>query len=242
LSQKQYSAISGGSVEGANIPSVFLSYGREDEASAKRLYNALRRTRVDVWFDRKALLPGDRWRSSLTRALRQADFVIILLSQRSSSRRGFFNREIKEALDISDEMPESRAFLIVARLDDCKPGHSALLDFQWVDLFPNWKEGFRQIRKTLDLAQPGRLRPQVSRAFMQVVLPTLDRSIIAQILRIPNVLSVDEIFGVSDLMIIVEAETDAQLIKAINSIQSLGGLGATQTNQSASSVKRAITA
>jgi len=40
--------------------------------------------------------------------------------------------------------------LIPARLDECESSHRALLQIQWVDLFPDWDEGMRKIRLALE--------------------------------------------------------------------------------------------
>jgi hypothetical protein len=129
------------------LPKVFLSYGREDEQPTKTLRDHLRKHGFDVWFDRDSILPGQRWKPAIVGAIRSADAVVVLLSKRSSNRRGFLNKEIREALDVVDEQPDSKPFLIPARLDDCE--FPQLGDFQRVDMFPNWSEGLKQIRKAL---------------------------------------------------------------------------------------------
>jgi hypothetical protein len=50
------------------------------------------------------------------------------------SKRGFIQREIRVALDISLEMLESDIYLLPVRLDDCRVMEN-LNAHQWVDLF-----------------------------------------------------------------------------------------------------------
>jgi hypothetical protein len=129
------------------LPKVFLSYGREDEQPTKKLRDHLRKYGFEVWFDRDSILPGQRWKPAIVRAIRCADAVVVLVSKKSSNRRGFLNKEIREALEVVDEQPDSKPFLIPARLDDCEVPQ--LGELQRVDMFPDWNEGIRQIRKSL---------------------------------------------------------------------------------------------
>ena len=58
---------------------------------------------IDPWLDEKKLLGGQDWDLEIRRALRRSDAVVICLSQRSISKVGYVNKEIKRALDIADE-------------------------------------------------------------------------------------------------------------------------------------------
>jgi class 3 adenylate cyclase/tetratricopeptide (TPR) repeat protein len=129
---------------------VFLSYGREDETKAKRLYDVLLGFGYDVWFDRQSIQAGERWKVVILQAVRSVDVVVILLSRASSERRGFIHQEIREALDVLDELPDSRRFLIPVRLDAFEPPHHALTKLQWVNMFPSWEDGVLRIKKAIE--------------------------------------------------------------------------------------------
>jgi uncharacterized caspase-like protein len=129
---------------------VFISYAREDQPTAKQIYRDLRSEGFDAWLDCEDLLPGSNWELEIRRVLRkEARHVIVLLSQQSTNRRGYINKEIREALDVVDEFPESEIFLIPARLDDCQPAHDRLNRFNWVDMFPSYDRGLAKILRTL---------------------------------------------------------------------------------------------
>jgi hypothetical protein len=128
---------------------VFISYAREDSDAASRLYSELRDLSFDVWFDLENLEPGTRWRIRIQEAIRASDFVIALMSTRSTGKRGFVQKEIRLALEVLEDMPDSAIFLIPARLDECMPGHHALRELHWIDLFPNWEAGLKKIEATL---------------------------------------------------------------------------------------------
>jgi len=115
-------------------PKVFISYAAEDYSSAERLYDAFAAGEIDPWLDRKKLRPGQYWQLHIDRAIRSADFVLILISRNSATKRGFVQREVKQALDIWQDKLEEDVFLIPCRIEDCDVP-DALRRFQWVDLF-----------------------------------------------------------------------------------------------------------
>ncbi len=131
-------------------PQVFLSYAREDESAAKRLCNDLRTGGRTVWFDRDSLRGGERWRSAIDKAIRESDFFVALLSGASVTKRGMVQAEIKKALDVLDEIPEDRIYLIPVRLTECEPSHFRLSELNWVDLFPRWEDGVAEILRSTD--------------------------------------------------------------------------------------------
>jgi hypothetical protein len=128
---------------------VFISYGKEDVGSAKRLYHDLKASGFDPWLDTESLIGGQNWSSAISSAIRDARFFIALLSTTSVNRKGFVNHEISEALDVLKEYPESDIYLIPVQLCDCEPNHESLKKLQWIKLFPEWDEGLRDILKAL---------------------------------------------------------------------------------------------
>lgn len=142
------------------MASVFISYARENEKQALRLYSDLRRAGVDVWLDREALLPGQQWKTTIENAIRNSRYFLALLSSESVNRRGYVQKELMIALDVLDEFPSADIFLIPARLDACAPGHPRLKDLHWVDLFPDWDSGVAKILRTIgNNSEPTSLGP-----------------------------------------------------------------------------------
>jgi hypothetical protein len=134
--------------------SVFISYAREDATAAMRLYSDLRDVGLQPWLDQESLLPGQKWRSAITRAIEDSRFFIALLSSRSVNRRGFVNKEMVEALEILDTHPESAIYLIPARLNECQPSHEKLRYLNWVDMFPDWEAGLAKIVRAIKADLP----------------------------------------------------------------------------------------
>ena len=133
---------------------VFISYAREDAASALRLYSDLREFGLQPWLDQEDLLPGQNWRVAVTRAIEDSRYFIAVISSRSVNRRGFVNKEIVEALEILDTFPEADVYLIPARLDECQPSHTKLRSLNWVDMFPDWQAGIAKILHAIKAGVP----------------------------------------------------------------------------------------
>ncbi|MCP4110944.1 MAG: toll/interleukin-1 receptor domain-containing protein [Desulfobacteraceae bacterium] len=128
---------------------VFLNYAKEDVEYARRLNNDLKNESINVWYDENSLLGGQRWKTAIRNAIRDSDYFIALLSSKSVSKKGYVQKELKEAFDCLGEMPESDIFVIPVRIDDCKPSHEKLDEIHWVDIFPDWKVGLRKILNTI---------------------------------------------------------------------------------------------
>jgi TIR domain len=124
---------------------VFISYAREDRTFAARIYNALRDIGIDAWLDAKSILPGRRWKRDIAEALRTSDYVVILLSDHSVSKRGYCQSEILDALELLRSVPRDRAFIIPVRINNCSPKDLELQELQWIDLFPDYESGFFEL-------------------------------------------------------------------------------------------------
>jgi hypothetical protein len=131
---------------------IFLSYAREDAPAAKRLYKALTSAGAQVWFDQVSLPPGARWQPTIRKAIREARYFIALLSPHSVTKRGFVQREIREALDVLATFPDNEIYVIPVRLERCTPTHEPLSELNWIDLFPRWTTGLSAIRQLLKLS------------------------------------------------------------------------------------------
>ncbi|HET9590608.1 MAG TPA: TIR domain-containing protein, partial [Anaerolineales bacterium] len=127
---------------------VFLCHASGDKPPVRNLYKRLVVEGVDVWLDQEKLLPGQDWQVEIPRAVREADVVIICLSNKSITKEGYIQKEIRFALDSAEEKPEGTIFLIPARLEDCVVPER-LNRWQWVDLFE--ENGFVRLLRSLKL-------------------------------------------------------------------------------------------
>lgn len=59
---------------------VFISYSRKDLAFVEQLAEDLKNAGLDVWYDISGLVGGARWRFEIEGALRNSQFVVVVLS------------------------------------------------------------------------------------------------------------------------------------------------------------------
>ena len=110
---------------------VFISYAKEDLVYASDLYDYLLAQKYDPWLDKKKLLAGTNWELEIRKALKESDFIILLLSSTSVIKRGYVQREFKLALEYSELKLESDIYIIPILINDCRI--PARLDkFQWL--------------------------------------------------------------------------------------------------------------
>lgn len=129
---------------------VFISYAREDQDHALRYYEMLLREGVAPWIDVKDLLPGQSWEPEISRALGDANVVVLLLSPRSVSKRGFVQREANEAIDRLRYKQPTDIYVVPLLLEPCDVPSQIAQRLQYVDLT---KEGsWEQVRAALRLA------------------------------------------------------------------------------------------
>ncbi|HJQ41365.1 MAG TPA: toll/interleukin-1 receptor domain-containing protein [Thermoanaerobaculia bacterium] len=112
---------------------VFLCHASQDKEEVCALCKRLEVDGFDPWLDKKKLLPGQKWSDEILKAVSRSDVVVVCLS-RHSSRPGFIQKEIREALDAADKQPPGATFIIPARLEPCDIPER-LAEWHYVDLF-----------------------------------------------------------------------------------------------------------
>jgi len=132
---------------------VFLCHASQDKLIVRELYQKLfAEGWIDPWLDEEKLLPGQDWSLEIEKAVRDADVVIVFLSNSSVDKRGFVQKELKFALDVALEMPEGSIFIIPLKLESCDIP-SRLARWQWIDYFPKTqsRQFYKRLLKSLDL-------------------------------------------------------------------------------------------
>ena len=125
---------------------VFLCHASEDKQKVLEVYTRLRDEGFKPWIDKEDLLPGQFWEHEIPKAIKSSDFVILFLSKTSVSKRGYVQKEVKLALDVLDQSPEGRIFVIPVRLDDCEVPER-FRQLHWCNLFEN--DGWDRILKAI---------------------------------------------------------------------------------------------
>lgn len=132
---------------------VFISYAREDAETARRLYEDLKRAKLEPWLDSEDLLPGQEWAAAITRAIKQSSYFLALISSNSVTKRGFVQKELRQGLDLLEETPPGEVFVIPVRLEDVEPQHDRLSKLQWVDLFSGYDQAVQKVLSSMPLAE-----------------------------------------------------------------------------------------
>ncbi|MDQ1770769.1 TIR domain-containing protein [Labilibaculum sp. A4] len=125
----------------------FLSYAIEDISVVKTLYDKLKAKNQSVWFDRESLTGGQEWSDKIARVIKNSKAVIICLSKKSVDKEGFYQREIKHALECAKEKPFGATYIIPVMLEECSIPQE-LERFHCIRYFE--KDGFNKLLKTLN--------------------------------------------------------------------------------------------
>jgi hypothetical protein len=113
---------------------VFLCHSSRDKPAVRDLYNKLKRDGFKPWLDEVNLLPGQDWDRTIRAAVRGSDIVVVCMSPSSITKEGYIQKEIRLVLDVADEKPDGRVFIIPACLEPCEVPER-LSRWQWVNLF-----------------------------------------------------------------------------------------------------------
>jgi hypothetical protein len=147
------------STKGSANPDIFISYAREDSATAQRLVAALEQRGWSVFIDRQTPI-GPRFDRHISEQLRAARCVVVLWSAASIESEWV----IEEAADA-----KKRDVLAPVRLQDVDPpfgfGHRNYADlFGWVDRRPHG--GFDQLlARITELAGSPATTPEIPEAY-----------------------------------------------------------------------------
>lgn len=126
---------------------VFLCHSSQDKAFVRKLYQRLTDDGFAPWLDEENLIPGQNWQQEISKAVKMCHVVIVCLSQTSVNKEGFVQKEIRIALDVADQKPEGKIFIIPARLDEKAEVPERLSQWHWVNLFD--ESGYRRLLNAL---------------------------------------------------------------------------------------------
>jgi len=121
------------------IGAVFLSYASQDAEAARRICDALRAARIEVWFDQSELRGGDAWDRQIRTQIHECALFIAIISAHSDARNeGYFRREWKLAVERTADMAEDVPFLLPVVIDATKDASARVPDrfreVQWSHL------------------------------------------------------------------------------------------------------------
>lgn len=147
---------------------VFISYAREDREVALQLYLDLKRRGAHPWLDKVDIPAGAKWKRSIADAIKTSSFFLTLLSKNSLLKTGFFQKELKEALEHFEERPHSDVYIIPVLLEDgVEPEEPTLKELHWVRLYESYEDGLTRILRVV--APRAVLTEEVTSAGIQAV-------------------------------------------------------------------------
>src|ERR1041384_5995074 len=99
---------------------IFVSYARPDVRIVGQIVRFLHvGAGFDTWFDLHDLLPGHDWKFVIEREIARARLMVLCLSSRSVDRTGFFQKELRLALEQAELRPRGEIFILPIRLNPC---------------------------------------------------------------------------------------------------------------------------
>jgi hypothetical protein len=129
---------------------TFLCHSSGDKASIHDLYRRLQSSGVTCWLDEEDLVAGQDFDLEIRRAIAGSRFIVVGLSQSSTNKVGYLQKELRFALDRADEQPEGSIYLLPVRLEPCEIP-DRLSHLHAVDLFE--PAGFNRLLRALRHAQ-----------------------------------------------------------------------------------------
>ncbi|MEM7186278.1 MAG: toll/interleukin-1 receptor domain-containing protein [Bacteroidota bacterium] len=137
------------SIEIAGAPSVFICHASEDKEKAREIYNRLKIGKLNPVLDKELIGAGDNWNHELETAIKEVDYFIVVQSRAMASKtRGYVNKEISLALELSTRVRTGFSYLFPVEIET---GHrlKELEKFQSIDLTDMNKIGdlIRAIRR-----------------------------------------------------------------------------------------------
>ncbi|MCP4374366.1 MAG: TIR domain-containing protein [Deltaproteobacteria bacterium] len=108
------------SASGIQSRKIFLSYAREDKKKVEQIYKALYKRGHKPWMDNVDILPGQNWRSTVKKTIKESDYFVAFLSKTSINKRGYVQTELKLGLEQLETIPEKNFFFIPIRIGKCE--------------------------------------------------------------------------------------------------------------------------
>jgi len=133
------------------VPSVFLSHSFHDAAEAKKLCDRLSAEGIFVWLAEAQLLPGDSLIPKIQDAIREVDFVAVLLSK-ASVGSAWVAKEVQVALN--EEIAGRRVIVVPIILEPCDVP-AFLADKVYADLSDDFELAMARLIERFHPAVPG---------------------------------------------------------------------------------------
>lgn len=127
---------------------VFVSYAKEDQPIALDYYQQLKDEGFEPWIDKVHLLPGQNWEAEIDKAFKEANVILLLLSQRSVNKRGFVQREANDAIENLRYKKPTDIYAIPLLIDNCEVPQPISQRLQYIDMSNShaWEQVLTSLR------------------------------------------------------------------------------------------------
>ncbi len=131
---------------------IFIAHADEDKPKVRTICSDLELYGIDPWLDEKKLLPGDEWDNKIRDAIKNSCLFLAFFSSNSVTKDGYFQREIRTALNRVEEKPPGTVFFIPVLLEpvdlpDIKVGTISINAYQYAKLYE--PHGLDQLLKAI---------------------------------------------------------------------------------------------
>jgi hypothetical protein len=116
---------------------IFISYAHEDKDAVYEIVDNLKKDGYEYFLDKNDILPGDLWKDKIEDAIENAQNVLLFLSNKSISKTGYVQHEVRFALEQSELRPSGKRYVIPILLEPCEPPRD-LREYQWLSY---WEAG-----------------------------------------------------------------------------------------------------
>ncbi|WFU08484.1 TIR domain-containing protein [Rhizobium sp. CB3090] len=113
-------------------PLIFISYASEDRPRVTPFVDYLTRAGLDTWLDVRRIKGGANWDIEIRRALDKCQIIVVFISNKSVSKRGFVQREMKLALEKAEEKLVDDIYVVPVILDSDAPYPDQLKGIQYI--------------------------------------------------------------------------------------------------------------
>ena len=122
---------------------AFISYVRQNQEAANKLYHDLISRGIRAWFARNDINPGVRWQQAIREAIQDgASFIACFSKEYNDRDTTYMNEELTVATDVLRQQHHTsdKAWFIPVKLNECEipdrgiGGGETFKDFQYVEL------------------------------------------------------------------------------------------------------------
>lgn len=97
---------------------IFLAHASQDYRRVKEIFDTLLSAGFEPWIAPDSIPPGARWPQYIKAAIQSSRFFLAFISNHSVSKTGFYQRELRIALNHLEERPPKSIYVVPVLLDD----------------------------------------------------------------------------------------------------------------------------